>query len=127
MSPTNIENTLSAECSLIGSAMVIGDGRRFNTALITVDAEAAVAFARARRLEALDGAALAAHPDVQESIAAGVERANARLSRVEQIKRYTVIPAAWEPGGDELTPTMKLKRKPIAEKYADMIEAMYVD
>ena len=58
-------------------------------------------------------------------MAAGVARANESLSRVEQIKRHAVLPEEWQPGGDELTPTMKLKRKPIAEKYAAQIEAMY--
>ena len=47
------------------------------------------------------------------------------LARVEQLKKFTIVPGDWEPGGDELTPTMKLKRKPIAEKYAGEIEAMY--
>lgn len=56
---------------------------------------------------------------------AGIERANAALSRVEQIKRHTILPQEWQPGGDELTPTMKLGRKQISEKYAARIEAMY--
>ena len=54
-----------------------------------------------------------------------VDEANAKLSRVEQIKKFTVLPTDWAPGGDELTPTMKLKRKPIAEKYAAEIEELY--
>ncbi len=59
------------------------------------------------------------------AIQAGVEEANAKLSRVEQIKKFKVLPTEWMPGGDELTPTMKLKRKPIAAKYADEIEELY--
>jgi long-subunit acyl-CoA synthetase (AMP-forming) len=55
----------------------------------------------------------------------GIDAANARLARVEQIKRFTIIPGDWLPGGDELTPTIKLKRKPIAAKYAAEIAAMY--
>jgi long-subunit acyl-CoA synthetase (AMP-forming) len=62
---------------------------------------------------------------VRAAVAAGVEAANARLSRPEQIKRYTIVDGDWLPGGDELTPTMKLKRRPILEKYAAEIEAMY--
>ena len=54
-----------------------------------------------------------------------MEVANEDLARVEQVKRFAILPADWEPGGDELTPTMKLKRKPIAEKYADEIESLY--
>ena len=56
---------------------------------------------------------------------AAVDRGNAELARVEQIKKFTIVAGDWPPGGDELTPTMKLKRKPIAEKYAAAIEAMY--
>jgi long-subunit acyl-CoA synthetase (AMP-forming) len=62
---------------------------------------------------------------VQDAVAAAVQRGNERLARVEQIKSYTVLPGFWAPGGDELTPTMKLKRKAIAAKYADAIEALY--
>ena len=54
-----------------------------------------------------------------------VDEANSKLSRVEQIKKFKILPAEWEPGGDELTPTMKLKRKPIAEKYENEIEELY--
>ena len=69
---------------------------------------------------------LAATMDQIRKVAeAGVEAGNARLARVEQVKKFTIIPGDWAPGGDELTPTMKLKRRPIAEKYADEIEAMY--
>ena len=62
---------------------------------------------------------------VLDEVAAGVERANSHLSRVEQIKRFTVLACDWPPAGDELTPTMKLRRKPIAEKYAAEIEELY--
>ena len=58
-------------------------------------------------------------------IAAGVAEGNAKLSRVEQIKRFRVLPMLWEPGGEEITLTMKLKRRPVAEKYATEIEELY--
>ena len=60
-----------------------------------------------------------------EAVQAGVDAANTHLARVEQIKKFTIVPGDWLPAGDELTPTMKLKRKPIAAKYAAEIEAMY--
>ncbi len=109
MSPANIESTLKAAGSLIGSAVVIGDRRPSNVALIVPDPDAAAAF---------DGS-------VEDAVAEAIETANAHLSTVEQIKRYTVLAEEWQPGGDELTPTMKLKRKPIAEKYAAEIDALY--
>jgi long-chain acyl-CoA synthetase len=127
MSPANIENELKVACPLIGIAVAIGDRRPYNTALIVLDPDAAAAFAAAHGLSDARPAVLAAEPSVQGEILAGIERANARLSRVEQIKRHTILPLCWEPGDDELTPTMKLKRKPIAEKYAAEIDAMYAD
>ncbi len=60
-----------------------------------------------------------------EAVQAGIDEANRRLARVEQIKKFTIVPGDWAPGGEELTPTMKLKRTPIAAKYRAEIEAMY--
>jgi long-subunit acyl-CoA synthetase (AMP-forming) len=70
-------------------------------------------------------AALADNPLVIAEIQKGVDAANEHLARVEQIKRFLIVHGDWLPGGDELTPTMKLKRKPIGAKYADDIEALY--
>ena len=69
--------------------------------------------------------ALAANEAVRAEIQAAVDKANAKLARVEQIKYFTIMPTDWLPGGDELTPTMKLKRKPIAAKYTAEIAEMY--
>jgi long-subunit acyl-CoA synthetase (AMP-forming) len=68
---------------------------------------------------------MAVQPDVLAEVAVGVERANSHLSRIEQIKKFKVLATDWSPAGDELTPTMKLKRKPIQEKYAAEIEELY--
>jgi len=62
---------------------------------------------------------------VRDAVQEGVDRANETLARVEQIKRFTIIPGDWQPGGVELTPTIKLKRKPIAQKYEREIEELY--
>src|SRR3954451_21224577 len=125
MSPANIESTLKAASSMIGQVAVIGDGRSFNTALIVLDADYAPGWAQKQGIEDTSLEALAGDERVREAVQEGVDTANDRLARVEQIKKSTIIPGDWEPGGDELTPTMKLKRKPIGEKYADDIEAMY--
>jgi long-chain acyl-CoA synthetase len=125
MSPANIESTLKASSSLIGQACCIGDGRSYNTALIVLDTDFAPVWASKNGLEGKSLEELADEEAVREEVQKGVDAANAKLSRVEQLKKFTVLPADWEPGGDELTPTMKLKRKPIAEKYSEPIEAMY--
>jgi long-chain acyl-CoA synthetase len=62
---------------------------------------------------------------VLEAVQKEVDEANSHMARVEQIKKFKVLPTEWEPGGDELTPTMKLKRKPISEKYKDEIDELY--
>jgi long-subunit acyl-CoA synthetase (AMP-forming) len=125
MSPANIEQQLKQGSSLIGQAICIGDGRPYNVALLVLDPDACTAFAAARSLADASVEAMSAAPAVLEEVAAGVERANSHLSRVEQIKRFLVLSCDWPPAGDELTPTMKLKRKPIAAKYAAEIDALY--
>ncbi|QDQ92360.1 long-chain fatty acid--CoA ligase [Rhodococcus sp. WB9] len=124
MSPATIENAIKATSSLIGGVATIGDARPYNTALISLDPEAAASFAAAKDIR-VDAASLAADRDMITMIAAAVAMANTGLSRVEQIKRFLILPTFWEPGGDELTLTMKLRRKPIAEKYASEIELLY--
>jgi long-subunit acyl-CoA synthetase (AMP-forming) len=125
MSPANIEQQLRAASPLVGQCMVIGDARPYNVALLVLDPDSAAAHARSHGLADASVEAVAADPEVQRLVSDGVEQANARLSRVEQIKRFELLAQEWLPGGDELTPTMKLKRKPIASKYAATIEALY--
>ena len=127
MSPANIENTIKAACPLIGVIIALGDARPYNTALVVLDAESAGPYAAQRGLPDASAETLAADPDVIGQIAAGIAEGNSKLSRVEQIKRFQVLPTFWEPGGDEITLTMKLKRRPIAEKYATEIEELYAD
>jgi long-subunit acyl-CoA synthetase (AMP-forming) len=125
MSPANIESTLKAASPLIGNACVIGDAKPFNTALIVLDADFAPAWAAQQGLSAAGLADLAGQPAMLAAVQAGVDAANAKLARVEQIKKFHLVGGDWLPGGDELTPTMKLKRKPIGEKYAEEIAALY--
>ncbi|MDQ6835492.1 MAG: AMP-dependent synthetase/ligase [Actinomycetota bacterium] len=125
MSPANIEAALKTSSPLIGQACCIGDGRPFNTALIVLDSDFAPQWADQHELGGHPLEDLAGQKVVREAVQEGVDRANQSLARVEQIKRFTIIPGDWLPGGDELTPTIKLKRKPIAEKYEGEIEAMY--
>ena len=125
MSPANIENTILAACDMVGVMIAIGDGRPYNTALLVFDADSVGPYAAQHGLADASPEALAADPEVVARIAAGVAAGNAKLSRVEQIKRFRILPTLWEPGGDEITLTMKLKRKPIMTKYAGEIEQLY--
>jgi long-subunit acyl-CoA synthetase (AMP-forming) len=125
MSPANVEAALKASSPLIGQAACIGDGRSYNTALIVLDSDFAPAWAAQHGIEDASLEALARNDAMRAAVQEGVDAANAKLARVEQIKKFTIVEGDWLPGGDELTPTMKLKRKPIDAKYADAIEAMY--
>jgi long-chain acyl-CoA synthetase len=125
MAPTNIESALKAASPLIGQACVIGDRRSYNTALIVLDSDFAPAWASQHELPDASLEALARDERIRAVVQQGVDAANAKLARVEQIKRFTIVEGDWLPGGDELTPTMKLKRKPIDRKYTEAIEAMY--
>jgi long-subunit acyl-CoA synthetase (AMP-forming) len=125
MSPANIEAALKSGSPLIGAACAVGDGRPYNVALVTLDPDAAGAFAKANGIGPRSPQELATNEAVRGEISRGIEQANRQLARVEQIKRFAILPDEWQAGGGELTPTMKLKRKPIAEKYAAEIEALY--
>jgi long-chain acyl-CoA synthetase len=125
MSPANIEGKLKAASPLVGQCIAIGDGRPFNVALIVLDPDFAPSWAASEGLDGRSLAELAREPKTNEALQRAVDEANSRMSRVEQIKRFEVLPAEWQPGGDELTPTMKLKRRPIVEKYEAEIERLY--
>jgi long-chain acyl-CoA synthetase len=125
ISPVKVESAVKAESPLIGSVMVVGDGRPFLTALIVLDPDALTQFAVRAGLADSAPVDLAASDVILAEVGEAVERANVQLARVEQIKVHDVLPDFWLPGGDELTPTLKLKRRVISEKYSERIEALY--
>jgi long-chain acyl-CoA synthetase len=125
MSPSAIEGAVLAASMLIAQVVAVGDRRPYVVALIVLDPEAAAVFAASSGIADPSPAVLAEHPAVRAAVGAAVEAANARLSRAEQIKRFAILPTTWEPGGDEITPTMKLKRRAVMAKYADVIESLY--
>jgi long-chain acyl-CoA synthetase len=124
MSPVSIESKLKAASPLIGQVCAIGDLRPYNVALIVLDPDFAAVWAQKNGIDA-EPARMAGDEALVAAIQDAVGAANAKMSRVEQIKKFKILPADWPPGGDELTPTMKLKRKPIAEKYEAEIEQLY--
>jgi len=125
MSPANIEAAIKSSSPLIGHAVCIGDGRRYNTALIVLDAAFVPQWAARQGFAGDAFEDLARAEPVIAAVQSAIDQANERLARVEQIKNFTIVPGDWLPGGDELTPTMKLKRRPIEAKYEAEIDAMY--
>lgn len=127
MSPANIEAHVKAASPLINQCVAIGDARPYNVALISLDPDYAPIWAAQNGLEGSSLEDLATDPKAREFVQQGIDTANAKMARVEQLKKFSIIPGEWLPGGDELTPTMKLKRKPISAKYEAEIEALYAD
>ena len=122
ISPAAIENLLVAH-PLIGQALSYGDGRPYVVALLTLDGDVAPAWARARGSSLAE---LVQDQAVLDAVAEAVEAANQRLARVQQVKRWRLLPVEWTTESEELTPTLKLKRRVVHAKYADVIDALYV-
>lgn len=123
IAPTPIENALK-ELELVGDAVVIGDGRRFLTALISLEDEAAARFARRHGLNGRDRQ-LHQEPRIAEELRRGIEKINQRFARVENVRDFRLLPFRLSSDRGELTPTLKVKRRVVAERYAELIEEMY--
>jgi long-subunit acyl-CoA synthetase (AMP-forming) len=124
ISPANLESLLKHH-PLVGQAAVIGDRRPYVAALIVLDAEAAPAWAKANGVSYSDIASFSAEDRVRAEIQRAVDDANQHVSNVEAIKRFTILPTEWTVDSEELTPTLKLKRRVVTDKYATEIEALY--
>ena len=124
ISPANLEGLLM-HSPLIGQAAVIGDRRPYLTALIVLDPDIAPVWARKQGIQFDSLAELAANPTVRDEVQKAVDEANTHVSHAEGIKRFTILPGQWTPETEELTPSLKLKRRVLSQKYAGVIEDMY--
>jgi len=123
ISPANLE-AVAKSSPIIGQAVAVGDGRSYISVLLVLDPQVAPLWAKRQGIEA-SFQDLANEPTVVAEVRRALTVANSHLSRIEQFKRFTILPAEWTPESEELTPTMKLKRRVIATKYHPQIEAMY--
>lgn len=128
LSPSYIENLLRAS-PYIAEAMVIGHGRKYVTALLEIDFDTVADWARGRNLPYTGFTSLAQHAEVRKLLEGEVARANAALARVEQVKTFRVLPKALDPEeeGEPVTPTRKVKRARMAEKFSALVAEMYDD
>jgi long-chain acyl-CoA synthetase len=124
ISPANLEALLKQH-PLIGQAAAIGDKRKYVGALVVLDAEAAPGWAKANGVAFTDLASFAREPRVVAEVQRAVDDANEKVSNVEAIKRFTILPTEWTVDSEELTPTLKLKRRVIHAKYAEEIDSLY--
>jgi long-chain acyl-CoA synthetase len=124
VAPQPIEGKLKSD-ALVNNAAVIGDGRKYVSVLISPNVVALKKWAASNGVTAGDDAALVKDPKVKKLYEAMAKKVNATLEHHETIKRVTVVPEEWNVDSGELTPSMKLKRRVIVEKYKSEIEAMY--
>ncbi|MFC6154354.1 AMP-dependent synthetase/ligase [Nocardioides yefusunii] len=125
VAPSNVENLLK-ESPLVGHALVYGDSRPFLVAVLTLDGEVAPVVAERMGLAFTDLADLATRPEIITMVRAAVDAANARLSRPEQVKAFELLGTEWTAESEELTPSLKLKRRVVHSKYAEAIDRLYV-
>jgi long-chain acyl-CoA synthetase len=124
ITPANLENGLKQN-QYISQAVVYGDRRPFLTALITLDPEEIGAWAEDRNIGTTDVAELRNHEQVRALVQHAVDAVNSKVARVEQIKKFTILPQDLTQETGELTPTLKVKRNIVNEKYASEFDAMY--
>ena len=124
IAPSNIENYLK-ESPIVGHAMALGDDRSYVVAILTLDGEIAPLVAARLGVEFTDLADLSAKPEIRAMAQAAVDKANERLSRPEQVKAWELLPDEWTAESEELTPTLKLKRRVVRTKYADVVDKLY--
>jgi long-chain acyl-CoA synthetase len=126
LSPATIEGLLKQH-PLVGQALAFGDRRPYVVALVVLDHEVVPGWAGQRGIADVSVAALADHPLVVAEVQHAVAAANQRLARVEQVKRFKILPAEWTAESEELTPTLKLRRRVIHGKYASEIDTLYAE
>jgi long-chain acyl-CoA synthetase len=126
ISPSEIESRLGME-PLIGQAVVVGDGRRYLVALLTLDPDDVAEWAAHHHRTFLDMAALVTDPGIKAEVAKGVERVNKEHAPVEQIKHWRLLPDPFTVEGGQLTPTMKVRRSIVIDAHADLVEEMYAE
>jgi long-chain acyl-CoA synthetase len=124
ISPANLEALLKTH-PLVGQACVVGDAKPYPAALIVLDGEVAPAWAESNGVPFDSMGQFAAVARVVAEIQKAVDDANQHVSQVERVKRFSILPTEWTVDSEELTPTLKLKRRVIKEKYAEEIDSLY--
>lgn len=124
ISPLNIENHLKT-IPYISQAVVFGEGQTYLTALVTLDEEKITQYANEKNITYNNVASLTQHPSIKDLIVKEIEMKNQDLARIEQIKKFTILEDQFQQDRDELTPTLKVKRRVVEHRYKDKIAAMY--
>jgi long-chain acyl-CoA synthetase len=125
VAPQNLENDFKARCQFVSQVMVYGDQRKYLSALITLAEENVRPWAQQHGLDGKSMAELAAAPEVIALIQKALDDLNAALPSYETIKKFTILPRDFDQESGEMTPTLKVKRKFVTEKYRELLDRMY--
>ena len=125
VAPQKVEGVLKLVCPYISQAVIHGDGRKYVTALITLDPEAIEGWGSGQNLNVASAEELATSPEVRELLQGYVDQANAKLERWETIKRFDILPSEFTVDEGEVTPSQKVRRRAVERKYADRLDSMY--
>jgi long-chain acyl-CoA synthetase len=126
LSPNNIEETIKQTSPLIAQLCAVGDDRPFISALVVLDSEILPGWCETKGIPFSSVAAAAEHPEVLAEVQRAIDAGNEHLARVEQVRKWAIVPSEWTAESEELTPSLKLKRSVIHTKYADVIDGLYV-
>jgi long-chain acyl-CoA synthetase len=124
IAPARLETALKNH-ALVAQACMIGDGRQYLSMIIALDAEEAPVWAAKHGVTYTDLGGFSQLPEVRAELQSALDAANQEVSRVEQVKKFVIVPDAWTPDSGEITPSLKLKRRVVLEKYSSDIESMY--
>lgn len=127
VSPAEVESVVMANCPYASHVVVVGEGRKYVAALLALDAEKLHRWAERRGLTDLSYGELAARPEIRRSIERFITRANRRLGQWETIKQFAILPNELSVESGEVTPTLKVRRKAVLERYADLVDSLYPD
>ncbi len=125
VAPQEVENAISAAVPVVAQAIAVGDGRKYISALLTIDRALAETWAQRHKLAGIEYDQLLRHPDFVASIQAGIDRANARLDRWETVKRFAILDSELSVDSGEVTPNMKVRRAVVTREYGDLIDSLY--
>lgn len=124
IAPAKLETSMKNH-ALVAQACMIGDGRQFMTMIVALDPDEAPGWAAKHGIQYTDLPSFSRLPEVRAELQNALDTANQEVSRVEQVKKFVIVPDAWTPDSGEITPSLKLKRRVVLEKYASDINSMY--
>lgn len=127
LSPNNIEESIKQRSPLIAQLCAVGDDRPFIAALVVLDAEVLPGWCEARGIAFTSVEDAATDADVLAEVQRAIDEGNEDLARVEQVRKFAIVPEEWTAESEELTPSLKLKRNVVHAKYAHVIDELYVD